>query len=316
MSTTALALLELDEMTVSHDALESLPQSLYRSLPWAAHTIDSCVKIVAEAQRTNNPRRVRAWIDFERATPSGDDILGCLDNVLHQMTIPGESFADRVRFANKVRQEALDYLRTAGAMASARSTVDPQAAALVDGLMAALRLHDPELADHSEITAQLAGRLAAAMGLDAATTARVTLTARLHDIGKMRITRSIMNKPMPLTAAEREAVQSYPVVGAETLAAMPALAEIAPLVRAQREWFDGRGYPAGSAHEEIPLESRIVAIADAFHTMTLARPYRNARSVNEAMEELVAGSGTQFDPAAVSAFTAMLAYRGRIARSA
>jgi HD-GYP domain-containing protein (c-di-GMP phosphodiesterase class II) len=316
MSIATFALKEIDEMTVAQDVLESLPQSLYRSLPWAAHTIDSCVKIVAEAQRTNNPRRVRAWIDFERATPGGEQILGCLDNVLHQMTVPGESFADRVRFANKLRQEALDYLRTSGAMASAKSTVDAQASAVADGLMAALRLHDPELAEHSEITAELATRLAVASGLDGAAVARVTLAARLHDLGKMRISRSIMNKPMALTAAEREEVQSYPAVGAETLATMPALAEIAPIVRAQREWFDGRGYPAGTAHEEIPVESRIVAIADAFHTITLARPYRKARTTNEAMEEVLAGSGTQFDPMLTSVFTAMLGYRSRVARSA
>jgi HD-GYP domain-containing protein (c-di-GMP phosphodiesterase class II) len=308
--------MEEDEMTVSRDVLESLPQSLYRSLPWAAHTIDSCVKIVAEAQRTNNPRRVRAWIDFERGMPSGQEILGTLDNVLHQMTLPGDAFADRVRFANKLRQEALDYLRTSGAMASAQSMPDPHASSLADGLVAALRLHDPALADHSEITAQFATRLAVNMGLDDHTVARVSLTARLHDLGKMRISRSIMNKPMPLTAAEREEVQSYPAVGADTLAAMPALAEITPLVRAQREWFDGRGYPDGTAHEEIPLESRIVAIADAFHTMTLARPYRKAYSTNEAMVQLLAGSGTQFDPGLVTAFTAMLGFRGRIAQSA
>ena len=303
-------------MTVSRDVLESLPQSLYRSFPWASHTIDSCVKIVAEAQRTNNPRRVRAWIDFERATPGGDEILGCLDSVIHEMTQPGERFADRVRFANKLRQEALDYLRTTGAMASAKSTQDPHAAAAAEGLLAAVRLHDPELADHSEITAELATRLAVNLGLDAATVARVTLTARLHDIGKLRISRSIMNKPLPLTAAEREEVQSYPAVGAETLAAMPALAEIALLVRATREWFDGRGYPAGTAHNEIPLESRIVALADAFHTMTLPRPYRTVRSTNEAMDQIRAGSGTQFDPELVTAFTAMLGHRVRIAQTA
>jgi HD-GYP domain-containing protein (c-di-GMP phosphodiesterase class II) len=316
MSSTASVLSEHNEMTVAQDVLESLPQSLYRSLPWAAHTIDSCVKIVAEAQRTNNPRRVRAWIDFECATPSGEQILGCLDSVINEMVQPGEGFADRIRFANKVRQEALDYLRTSGAMASAQTTLDPNASALADGLVAALRLHDPEVAEHSEITAQLATRLAVAMGLDSATVARTTLTARLHDLGKMRISRSIMNKPMPLTTAEREEVQSYPVIGAETLAAIPALAEIAALVRAQREWFDGRGYPAGTAHEEIPLESRIVAICDAFHTMTLNRPYRIARSTNEALGEVLAGSGTQFDPELVTAFTAMVGYRGRIAQSA
>ena len=303
-------------MTVSRDVLESLPQSLYRSLPWASHTIDSCVKIVAEAQRTNNPRRVRAWIDFERNTPSGENILGCLDTVIQEMTQPGEGFADRVRFANKVRQEALDYLRTSGAMAPAKTTLDPYAAAQADGLVAAMRLHDPELAEHCEITAQLASRLAVAMGLDVTTVVRINLTARLHDIGKMRISRSIVNKPMPLTAAEREEVQSYPSIGAETLAAMPALAEIASLVRAQREWFDGRGYPAGTAREEIPLESRIVALVDAFHSMTLARPYRNAISTNEAMAQIVAGTGTQFDPDLVMEFTAMLGYRGRIAQSA
>jgi HD-GYP domain-containing protein (c-di-GMP phosphodiesterase class II) len=307
---------DFDEMTVAQDVLESLPQSLYRSLPWAANTIDSCVKIVAEAQRTNNPRRVRAWIDFERATPSGEEILGCLDNVLHQMTMPGESFADRVRFANKLRQEALDYMRASGAMASAQSTVGPQASALADGLLAALRLHDAELADHSEITAQLATRLAVAMGVDDATVARVTLTARLHDLGKMRIARSIMNKPLPLTSAERDEIESYPAIGADTLAALPALAHIAPLVRAQREWFDGRGYPAGTAHAEIPLESRIVAIADAFHTITLAGPFRKARTTNEAMAEIIAGSGTQFDPVAVMAFTTLLGHHGRVAQTA
>jgi HD-GYP domain-containing protein (c-di-GMP phosphodiesterase class II) len=313
---TAFALRTEEEMNVAQDALESLPQSLYRSLPWATHTIDSCVKIVAEATRTNNPRRVRAWIDFERATPSGEEIVGCLDNVLHQMTMPGESFADRVRFANKLRQEAVDYLRSSGAMSAAQNTLDPASTALADGLLAALRLHDPELADHSEVVAQLATRLAIAMGLDDVTVARVTLTARLHDIGKMRISRSIMNKPMPLTAAEREEVQSYPVIGAETLAALPALANIAPLVRAQREWFDGHGYPDGTVKGEIPLESRIVAIADAFHTITLARPYRKARTTNDALEEILAGSGTQFDPELATAFSAMIGHRSRVARSA
>ncbi len=303
-------------MNISQDVLEALPQSLYRSLPWPAHTIDSCVKIVSEAQRTNNPRRVRAWLDFERATPSGEEILGCLDSVLHQVTLPGEAFADRVRFANKIRQEAVDYLRSSGAMTSAKETVDPQAAALADGLLAALRLHDAELAEHSEITAELATRFAVSLGLDSATVARVTLAAKLHDIGKMRVARSITVKPMPLTSAERNDVQSYPVHGADTLAAMPALAHIAPIVRAQREWFDGRGYPAGTLREEIPLESRILAIADAFHTMTLARPYRKARTTNEAMEEVLAGAGTQFDPELTGAFAAMLSYRPRIARSA
>ena len=316
MNLTAIGKVELDNEMLAEDALASLPQSLYRSLPWAAHTIDSCVKIVAEAQRTNNPRRVRAWIDFERSNPSGEEIMGCLDGVLHQMTLPGESFADRVRFANKLRQDALDHLRTSGAMAAAKTTSDPVATAIADGLLSALRLHDPALADHSEVVAEFASRLAVKLGLDAETVARVTLAAKLHDIGKMRVNRSVFSKPVPLTASERADVKNYPAIGAETLASLPALAHLAPIVRAHREWFDGTGYPAELAGTEIPIESRIIAIVDAFHAMTLARPYLKARTTNEAIEELLAARGTQFDPELTDTFVAMLGYRGRMAQSA
>jgi HD-GYP domain-containing protein (c-di-GMP phosphodiesterase class II) len=313
---TVLAHDDRDEVTLSREVLESLPQSLYRSLPWPSHTIDACLKIVSEAQRMQNPRRVRAWIDCERAMPSSDEILGCLDGVLHQMTRPGVGFSDRIRFANKIRQDAVDYLRATGATAKAASSLDPNAVVLADGMVAAMRLHDAELADHSNVTADFAQRLALAVDADPDTIARTTLTARLHDIGKMKISRAILQKPMPLTAAERAEVCAYPAMGAETLAALPALAAIAPLVAAHRERVDGTGYPLGHAGDEIPLESRIVSIADAFHTMTLPRAYRNARTMNEALEELMARSGTQFDANLVTAFVSMIGYRARIARSA
>ena len=264
----------------------------------------------------NNPRRVRAWIDSEQATPGADEILGCLDGVLHEITRPGEGFAGRIRLANKIRQDAVDYLKASGAKHKASSSLDPNAAVLADGLVAALRLHDAALADHAEVTAEYAQRLALQVGADAETIARTTLAARLHDIGKMRISRSIFAKPMPLTAVERAEVCAYPTTGADTLAALPALAAIAPIVAAHRERVDGSGYPTAKSSHEIPLESRIVSIADAFHTMTLPRPYRNARTPNEALEELIAGADTQFDADLVTAFVTMLGYRARIARTA
>jgi HD-GYP domain-containing protein (c-di-GMP phosphodiesterase class II) len=305
-----------DDVAVSRDVLESLPQSLYRSLPWPSHTIDACLKIVDEAQRMNNPRRVRAWIDVERAVPDSSQILGCLDGVLSHLTRPGVGFSDRVRFANKIRQDAFDYLKQTGATAKAESSLDPNAVVLADGLMSALRLHDPMLAEHGEVTADFAKRLAMHIGADADTIARTTLAARLHDIGKMRISRSILAKPMPLTAAEREEVLAYPQTGARTLAELPALAAIAPLVAAHRERFDGNGYPEGRAGNDIQIESRIVAIADAYHTMTLPRAYRNALSPGEALDELLARAGKQFDGDLVRSFVSMIGYRARIARSA
>lgn len=311
-----LSLGERDESSVTRDVIHSLPQSLYRSLPWPAHTIDACVKIVAEAERTNNPRRVRAWIDVERTAPDAGQLLGCLDGVLHRLTRPGVGFADRVRFANKLRQDAVDYLGIVGASSAADATLDPNATILADGLMSALRLHDPNLADHAEATAEYARRLAIRIGLDAGCVARTTLAARLHDIGKMRISRTIFSKPMPLTSAELEEVRRYPATGARVLAELPALAAIAPLVAAHRERVDGTGYPEGLASPGLPIESRIVAIADTFHTMTLARPYRQSYSTNEILAELHAASGKQFDGDLVTAFVDMIGYRARVARSA
>ncbi len=183
-------------------------------------------------------------------------------------------------------------------------------------MIAALRLHDPGLADHVEVTAQFAQRLAIHVGADADTVARTTLAARLHDLGKMRISRAILAKPMALTAAERDEVRSYPAMGAETLAALPALAAIAPIVAAHRERADGTGYPNQHSGGDIPVESRIISIADAFHTMTLPRPYRSERTPSDALEELLAAAGTQFDAQLTTAFVQMIGYRVRIARSA
>jgi HD-GYP domain-containing protein (c-di-GMP phosphodiesterase class II) len=307
---------ERDQSAVSKDVLISLPQSLYDQLPWPTHTIEACLEIVAEAERMNNPRRVRAWIDVERSVPDASQLLDCLDGVLHQMTRPGVGFADRVRFANKIRQQAVDHLKSIAPAPSALSALDPNASALADGLLAALRLHDPAVADHAEATADLARRLALHVELDEATVARTTLTARLHDIGKMRISRAILTKPMPLTAAERDEVQAYPLTGARVLAELPALAVIAPLVAAHREWVDGSGYPEGLAADRIPVESRIVAIADTFHTLTLPRAYRKTYAPNEAIAALQRARGSQFDRDLVAAFVAMIGVRARVARSA
>jgi HD-GYP domain-containing protein (c-di-GMP phosphodiesterase class II) len=311
-----LAQEERDEVMFSRDVLESLPQTLYRSLPWPTQTIDACIKIVSEAQRMNNPRRVRAWIENERRAPEGQEILGCLDGVLRQMTRPGVGFSDRVRFANKIRQDAIDFMKQTGITASAASSLDPSVSAITDGFMAALRLHDPILADHAAVTADYAKRLAIEVGEHADTVARTVVAAQLHDIGKMRISRSILAKPLPLTAAEWHEVRAYPETGADVLRALPALADIAPIVASHRERVDGTGYPAGRQRHDLSIESRIVSIADAFDAMTVQRPYRKARTVNEALEELLVHAGTQFDGELVSAFVKMLGYRGRIARSA
>jgi HD-GYP domain-containing protein (c-di-GMP phosphodiesterase class II) len=133
------------------------------------------------------------------------------------------------------------------------------------------------------------------------------LVALLHDVGKIRIPAEIISKPGPLTPAERALIETHTIQGEQMLAKVGGLlAEVGRIVRSCHERWDGRGYPDRLAGEEIPLVARIVCCCDAFDAMTSDRPYRAARSAEEALAELRTCSGTQFDPAVVEALAAAL----------
>ncbi len=293
---------------LARDVIEALPAETYRALAWPARTVEACAKIVADAMRTSNPRRVRAWIDYERSVPRNDDLIECLDGVLHRMLRPGAGLADRVLLGNSIRTNALDHLKSTRTKAAVRESVDPIANAFVDGALATMRLHDPQLAEHAEVTAEYAERLATYIELDADAIARARIAASLHDLGKLALPHAILSKPLPLTVAETEDVRRYPARSAAALRAVPELAAVATIVELHRERADGKGY-YGRLDFEIPLESQIVSIVDAFHTMTLPRPYRRARTVNAALTELVTCAGTQFDATLVDAFRQVVGER-------
>lgn len=124
----------------------------------------------------------------------------------------------------------------------------------------------------------------------------VSLSALLHDIGKLEIPDDLLTKEGWLTAPEIETVCEHAARGADIVSRVPALADLAGAVRHHHEWFDGRGYPDGLQGEEIPWVSRVISICDAFDSMITPRPYAPALSVDQALEELRRGAGTQFDP--------------------
>ena len=164
---------------------------------------------------------------------------------------------------------------------------------------------DAYTAVHSRHVVELALSVADDLGLDPSTRRRLQLGALLHDVGKLAVPDAILNNPGRLSQTEWAIMRQHTVVGARMLAAAgDELAEIAPIVRASHERFDGRGYPDGLAGEAIPIEARIVACCDAFSAMTTDRPYRRAMPVAEAVAELRAGAGTQFDARVVDALIA------------
>jgi diguanylate cyclase (GGDEF)-like protein len=170
-----------------------------------------------------------------------------------------------------------------------------------DILLQILQEREPELGDHLKGVAKLAMGIATRLELGAEEMDEIVRAAELHDVGKMAIPDEVLRKPGPLTEEEWAFVRQHTIIGERILGAAPALLPVAKLVRASHEHFDGSGYPDGLAGDAIPLGARIVSVCDAFHAMTSARPYRPAIAVDDALAELRACAGTQFDPRVVAA---------------
>jgi two-component system, cell cycle response regulator len=171
-----------------------------------------------------------------------------------------------------------------------------------DVLLRVIAEREPELLDHTRAVAALARRLATALGLEAETRDTVARAAELHDVGKVAVPDAILSKPGPLDEDEEAFMRRHTVIGESIIAEAPALREVAALVRASHERWDGTGYPDGLAGHEIPLGARIVSICDAYCAMRQRRPYGTVLGEEEALDELRRGAGTQFDPALVAAF--------------
>jgi two-component system cell cycle response regulator len=175
-----------------------------------------------------------------------------------------------------------------------------------DVLLRALAERYPDLDHHSHDVADLAEDTARHLGLAEEKIERVRLAAELHDIGKVAIPETILNKPGPLDSREWAYIRRHPVIGERILAAAPSLHDVAGLVRASHERVDGGGYPDGLRGDAIPIGARIVAVCDAYDAMTTVRPYNTPKAPAEAMAELRRCADTQFDGAVVDAFCAAL----------
>jgi two-component system, cell cycle response regulator len=178
-----------------------------------------------------------------------------------------------------------------------------------DVLLRALAERDPGLGTHAE-TVALAAATAEALGLTPDEIEHVRHASELHDVGKVAIPDAILGKPGPLTEEEWTFVRRHPIIGERIILAAPALARVAALVRSSHERWDGGGYPDALSGDTIPVGARIVSVADAFAAMTAGRPYRPARTVEDALAELRRGAGAQFDPAVVDAWCAAHQRRG------
>jgi putative two-component system response regulator len=172
---------------------------------------------------------------------------------------------------------------------------------LASALANAIEARDPYLHGHCERLASLAVRLAEALELAADEHESIRLGAILHDVGKIGIPDRVLLKPGPLDAEERRVIEEHPVIGDRLLEPLDLLAPARPIVRHHHERWDGRGYPDGLAGDSIPIEARIVAVADSVEVMSSRQLYRTPLTPDQVVAELRAGAGTQWDANVVDA---------------
>jgi HD-GYP domain-containing protein (c-di-GMP phosphodiesterase class II) len=183
--------------------------------------------------------------------------------------------------------------RRAGSGVPASETAAP--------LIKPLESRDPLMVDHLKAVCRLASRIGSKMSLPPERMHALALGALLHDVGKIGVPDLVLQKPGRLTDEEYGVIKRHPVLGAEMLAPVEELAPAVPVVRHHHERFDGRGYPDGLCGEDIPLEARVVSVADAFDSMISDRPYGYEISREAAMKEIERSAGIQFDPRVVRA---------------
>jgi putative nucleotidyltransferase with HDIG domain len=178
-------------------------------------------------------------------------------------------------------------------------------------LSASIAARDPEAAGHAARVTALSERIARALGVDGAPLAALRVGGPLHDLGKLAVDETILNKPGPLDARELAEIRTHPVVGARMIETIEPLRAALACVLHHHERWDGDGYPTRLAGDAIPLEARILAVADAFDAMTSNRPYRAPLTTPEALDEVDRCTGSQFDPDVAEAFLALSARRRR-----
>jgi diguanylate cyclase (GGDEF)-like protein len=265
---------------------------------------------VAREPYVVGPRDYAALVD-EPTAPGGryavapftaDGHAGCIVAL-----VPDDTVGDReLRLLGGLADQA----QLAIANASSYEGLERTFVSTVEALANALEANDEYTSTHARWISDLSLRVGRELGLDERALKSLELGALLHDIGKIGIPSEILSKSGRLTARERKIVEAHPELGERIIAPIDRLQAVRPIVRHCHERWDGCGYPDGIAGEEIPLESRIINVCDAYHAMTSDRPYRRRLGHPEALRRLVEGAGGQFDPNVVAAARRVLVQQG------
>jgi HD-GYP domain-containing protein (c-di-GMP phosphodiesterase class II) len=220
----------------------------------------------------------------------------------------GQSRQDLIGRADAAMYAAKDLGGGAiGAVGQSTRTLEPTAFGALSGLVRAVDRKDRYTKDHSDKVRDYAVACGRRLGLPPSKIAALDIAGQLHDVGKIAVPDLILRKPGQLDPEEEATMRQHVIFGELMIKGVPHLDDVLAGVAHHHERWDGGGYPYGKSGSEIPLLGRILALADAYAAMTHDRPYRKGRSPQQAIDELRAGAGMQFDPDLVEPFIAAVA---------
>ena len=205
-------------------------------------------------------------------------------------------FRTSISPVREIRGLTESFNRAAAAIREGRANLNLAYVEFVQSLASALDARDQYTAGHSHRVSEMSRGVAQAMGLPAEAVERIRVGALLHDIGKIGVSDTVLQKPGRLTAEEVAIVQRHPEIGRRILEGVNGFADFLPAVELHHENWDGTGYPRRQSGDTTPIDARIIHVADAYNAMTTDRPYRRGMTHEEALRALEASAGTQFDP--------------------
>jgi len=305
-----LTLQEASRTITSSLNLDETLQAIVRMAREIVRSSTSAIKLLDEETQEFRVRAVDRW----EGVPSDADLRSIVSaplrignrtiGIFELGSLVQDAFSDEDRrMLESLASQAAIAIENARLFESTQRTYFET----IRSLAYALEARDAYTRGHSERVTALALRVAEAMGLPEDEQRVLGHAGMLHDIGKIGVADAVLNKPSLLSEEDRAIIENHPIFGGTILAPLRFLEKVQVLVKHHHERFDGRGYPEGLAGEAIPLGARIIAVCDAYDAMTSDRPYRKARSRAEAIQEIRAHAGTQFDPAVVEAFLRVMA---------